>query len=88
MKVEMNGLIILVALVNLIASRDITKISYSERSSLSKIGLAEVFKNEGAFVRYNDAKLFCYQTKFRLLLDYRLNSQPQFCPSKKIPKTV
>ena len=47
----MNGLLILLTLVNLIASRDITKISYSERPNLSKIGLAEVFKNEGAFVR-------------------------------------
>lgn len=84
----MNGLIILVALVNLIASRDITTISFSERSNLSKIGMAEVFKNEGAFVRYNEVKLFFYQTRFRLLLTCRLNSLLQFCSSKKIPKTV
>ena len=47
----MNGFLILFSLVNFIYSREITTISYAERHKLADKGLADVFKNEGAFVR-------------------------------------
>ena len=47
----MNCLLILVGLVKLISSRDITTISYSEINTLDENVFADVFKNEGAFVR-------------------------------------
>ena len=48
---KMNGFIILFSIVNCIYSREITTISYDDRHKLTDKGLADVFKNEGAFVR-------------------------------------
>ena len=48
-----NGLFILVALVSFIDARDITTISYNDRHNLAEKRLADVFKNEGAFVRHD-----------------------------------
>lgn len=47
----MNGFLVLFSFVNLIYSREITTISYADRHNLADKGLADVFKNEGAFVR-------------------------------------
>ena len=50
--VKMKYLLIFVGMVNFIASRDITTISYSERHYLAENGFANIFKKEGAFVRH------------------------------------
>ena len=55
----MNGLLILFSLVNFIHSREITTISFADRHNLAEKGLADVFKNEGAFVR-PEIKVFFY----------------------------
>ena len=83
----MNGLSILFCLASCIYSREITTISYADRHNLAEKGLADVFKNEGAFVRPEIKVLFNHR-KFRLLLVYRLNSPLQLCFSKEMQKIV
>ena len=83
-----NGLFILVLLVSSIYARDITTISYNDRHNLAEKRLADVFKNEGAFVRHDVKEFIFNQRKFRLLMVYRLNSPPLLCSSKEMPKIV
>ena len=83
-----NGLFILVAFVNFIDTREITTISYNDRHNLAEKRLADVFQNEGAFVRHDVKQFIFKQRKFRLLMAYRLNSPPPLCSSKEMSKIV